>query len=248
MNKNIKTVLMAASLPLAMMVAAPAQAAPDFIIDDFNVDTSVSVEDTTIGDGGEIGSGSPSSEGKVMNQTGGAAGWDRNLYAELTDGDRVQTIDCNNCDAGHVVADAGINLSDGYHYFEWLGASTDLSAYAVAVFDWSSDLSAAGTTAWLGFTDNSGETALTDVIALNADTTLTTYSIALSAFTGTGLGYAGIENIKLWFDGTTSSGGYDGNIDNAGLTVPEPGTMALLGLGLIGFAFRNRKPVSSVAA
>ena len=91
---TIKKITLAAALPVAMMVAAPAQAVPNFIIDDYNVTTMISVEDTSTGGPGtgNTGPGSPSNQGIVMNQAGGAAGWDRGLYAELTTGDSVQTI------------------------------------------------------------------------------------------------------------------------------------------------------------
>jgi hypothetical protein len=256
--KNFKALALAAVLPSAMMLSAPAEAV--FTIDDFDVDTSVSVEDTTTGIGGVGGtpnSGSPNIEGIVMNKTGGAAGWTRSLYAELLKGDSVETVDCAACKAGHIVNASGVNpdgtnrLSSGLHYFDWEGPSTDLSGYSVAEFLWSSDAAGQGTQAWWEFIDNTGTaTATTAKISLNADTILTKYSTALTAFgADADKGYEDITKIKLWFDTSTSigGGGVDGNVRNAQL-VPEPETIALLGIGLVSFALRRRRSATSIIA
>ena len=55
----------------------------------------------------------------------------------------------------------------------------------------------------------------------------------------------GNPSTTLEFRAVGSSDSYGGSLDNVSVTVPEPGTLALLGLGLAGLGFAKRKKANA---
>jgi hypothetical protein len=199
MMRTAVTVLTAG---FCLFVAGEAGAA--LIVDDFNVTTPATAIDTTVGGTGTgvLVPGSPSTEGIVM---GGDTAWSRSLYSELAVGDRVTTDNCPGCQTGHITANAN---SEGFYYFRWAGPARNLSGNTHAQFNWSSDPPGNGTRAWIEFTDNAGTVSSAPVVLTPGPLLV---NIPLPSFAGPGAGYAGIVEVRLWFDGTVA---VDGNIDN----------------------------------
>ncbi|MDT8426303.1 MAG: PEP-CTERM sorting domain-containing protein [Methyloprofundus sp.] len=244
MNKNIKTILMAAALPLAMM-AAPVYA--DFIIDDFGPlapggggGTAYSVADNTADSTPNPVSplAAPAlGANTIMN---GLADWTRSIQADLISGDLVETEICNNCQAAHLVSNSGSTGNGSFIYEASMGGSVDFSMYSMISFDYAADL--AGAVVQFTFAGSTTDIITSGVLA-STGTSAPSNLTGASATFGPG-NYSAITRIQMDILGVSD---LDFTIDNV-TAVPEPGTMALLGLGLIGFAFRSRKTVTSVAA
>ena len=220
---------------LALGVTVSAHA---FIVDDFNTTNFYDCEDPTGAGDFCAPTNTPIDTGNIVwgassNHT--AAGITRTIDATLNQGDRVATEICNNCQAGHVVADAGVTPSQGDYSFDWAGPSVTLNG--VFSFDWSSDLS--GTTWSVTFTDDAGVTnTIPGPGPLPGGFVLTTVGVPLGAFPATpGQGYGDIVGITLNFAGVPA---IDGNIDNVQVT-PEPELLALFGLGLMGLGWQARR-------
>lgn len=259
---NIKTMVLAVSLPMAIMLSGTAQA-KEFIIDDFYdgpdaANVSYSVTDNTVSDGAESTPGNAMpivGSNHIMQPTptttNNPNNWTRTISAELLTGDSLSTQVCANCEAGHMVAGAG--GASGISKWIYEGSTLDLRGYSGLYFEYAADLD--GGILQFTFTDNAGDIAVVSTAALqntnnSSDITnpanRTPVTLALPTFAGIpgGLGYGDIERIEIMLTGVAD---LDFSIDNVKM-VPEPGTLALFGLGLAGLAFRRRNNASTLAA
>ncbi|MBS3953489.1 MAG: PEP-CTERM sorting domain-containing protein [Methylomicrobium sp.] len=241
--KNLKALALAAVLPSAMMLSGQAQA---FIVDDFNsrnADESpltYNATDNTTGNGGvEVNPTPVAAKNTVWGSLGGGAGITRKIGAELVSGDRVETQICGACQAGHLVSSSALPTdSVGNFFFEWAGpALAGFNAGKYLAFDWGADLAGATWTATVAF---GGVDSVFSGGSLPA--TVPSGSLAHEAKVAIG-GTGDITKIRLDFAGVS---GLDANIDNVKL-VPEPETLAMLGMGLLGIAFRRRRSINAIS-
>jgi len=66
-------------------------------------------------------------------------------------------------------------------------------------------------------------------------------TIALGAFSSYNFGWTGLSSIR--FDSLAGAGDQYWGVDNISVRVPEPGTLALLGIGLLGMGLARRTKV-----
>jgi hypothetical protein len=237
MNTLWKRLILTIALPVAMALMAPAQAAFWFTVDDFDTNSLIGCLDGVVStcpetdiDGGTVWGD---------DGTGGYAGITRTLDANLLSGDSVQIEVCDNCEAAHLIADAGVTPSVGEYWFEWTGPSVDLSGGTLE-FEWGADLE--GTTWFADVGDGDGNVANSAVQAGLPATpgpgSLThDASISLSSFAGA-VDLSDVTQLSLHFNGVAA---LDGNIDNVRVQVPEPSVLALLSVSLLGLGWVRRR-------
>ena len=237
---NMQKGLGVLGLATSMLLAAP-MAHATFIIDDFETTSGFSVTDLTAdgvagiqGTGVSLGT-TIDATNTVMGVLGGAAGWNRTIYAELDFVDAVSTQVCPTCDAGHLASGAG--GASGNASFIYTGTALDLSAYTGTTLDiaWAADQ--AGATLMVTFTDSG---ALTDTYIFPNTPNTGSSSIAnLVSAGGVNLAFVTVDETQITGVRIDILGvaDLDATIDQ----IPLPGTLALLGLGLAGFGWRSRK-------
>jgi len=226
---------LASSIALASgLLFGQAQAA--LIIDDWNVNQGILAQDT---------SGISSTVGRLGGANGGTFWGSRgNAYAMLVGGDRVETIDCANCQQGH-----GTNAANttGHGFWEWNGIATDMSG-DVSLF-YEADLSGGDVIAtfvgdvtqevwWSDLA--SGVQTLTGLVSVDNVTAiyLDWFSVGGVYDPSTSSNYTGVVSSR---DFGVDALSLDLNVDNFQIQVPEPATLALLGLGLAGLGFRHSR-------
>ena len=233
MNKNLLLGAVCASV-LTFSLSNSAQAS--FVIDDFNVDSTSSVTDNTVG-GSITGPSVIDGANIVMN---GVPGWTRTLTADLTAGDTMDTVVCENCKAGHVTMGGG--NSNGIGTYTYAGSAIDLSSYIKLGFDWGADLAGASVDIIVGDGSSTSTAASWSSLAATGGSApgnlvmqalmgITWGSVNSSAVTEIQFAVKGVQNL-------------DSIIDNISLSpVPVPAAVWLFGsglLGLIGIARRKK--------
>ena len=228
---------------LLMMGNAPSAQAGSIIIDDWNLtESGSSGKDTTVDNVGVFGA----------RGVGGTHWGARDqIYSNLTAGDGVETIDCANCDQGHGVNDAN---SEGHGLWSWLNGRTEffgpvLLDYAAEVDDfdivasWVLGGKLVAQIHWM-------DLAATDPFPLPLVTLqgelrkIFADEIYLEWFSVGGAfaqpdGYRGYVAPGANLGLAATAG--DLNVDNFIVQTPEPGSLALLGLGLVGLGFARRR-------
>jgi len=222
-----------------MAFIAPAQAT--FMVDDFNTANTYSCRDdlggsncpltTTIDDGNTVWNDSTSPH----------TGITRTIDADLTAGDGVSIEICSNCQAAHITADAGVTQAVDEYSFVWTGPSVDLSSYTSFMFDWGADL--AGATWFADFGNSTGivvDSPVQSALPATPGPGSLTYIASLDLSSVSVVDFTDITQISLHFNGV---GALDGNIDNVRVAgaIPEPTTLALLSLGLVGLGVARRR-------
>ena len=240
--KQRKLTIMALAAGLGLMASGSQVQAFPLSIDDFNFATGATATDSFPVDA--VGVTVPAGTGGSVYQD-----WSRTpITAWLTAGRTVSTIDCVNCQMGHFTAQSN---SYGWGHWDWTGKSIegitdfemlystdvfgadvivsfDVDGKKVAQFQ-SSDLQSTGGVLTPFHIDVPGISQL--------DIT----SIHLHVFSNGGnytdpTGWLGDLNLGA------QATNLDFNVDNVTVTgVPEPATMALMGLGLAAFGWSRRK-------
>jgi hypothetical protein len=218
------------------------------IIDDFNFTTGSVIDDVTANNSGVVG----------LRGIGGtlAAGWSRDaIYANLVGGDRVEQADCSSCQMGHFNNDAN-SVGNGYESWKlgglqnfgnttWaLDYGLDVGGFDVIMYFYNSqtntitgelwwrDIAAVGLPGTPGTLSGTlGAGILADYLFIEEFSVGGLYNPSLAANYG---GHLGARDF-----GVASVAG-DFNKDN--LRIPEPATLALLGLGLASLGFVRRRP------
>ena len=233
-----KRLILAFAVPVAMALMSPAHAIL-FMVDDFNSNAFFDCEDPSSAPDFCDPTKTPITGGNtVWNTPSGGPGVERTIDANLLAGDRVATEICNNCQAAHLVADAGVTPAVGEYSFVWTGPAVNLSG-GTLLFDWGADL--AGTTWFADFGDIAGnviDSILQAALPATPGPGSLTHEASLSLSSVAGVDFSNITQISLHFNGV---GGLDANIDNVRVSVPEPGIIALLCFGLLGLGFTQRK-------
>ena len=220
-------------LVCALVVTLPgfAQAAP-FTIDDFNVGTASSVSDSTV-DGTPVSAASVIDGGNIVMN--GAAGWTRTLTADLTAGQDMETVVCNNCMTGHV--NMGGGSSNGIGTYTYAGSPLDLSSFTSLGFDWGADL--AGASVDINFSDG-----------VNTSTAASWSALAATGGSGTlvpqatmGIAWGAVNSsaiteIQFLVNGVAN---LDSSIDNFTAVVPIPAAAWLFGSALLGLVGVKRR-------
>lgn len=232
----------AAAVAGGLLLAGQAQA---LLLDDMRFTTSSEASDPGT---------SPASRG-----TGGSGAWVSardELYANNAGADTLRTQDCSTCQVGHTDNSPS---SQGQQYWSWDGG-TPVDVQGVS-FNYETDI--AGADFFLTLF-NGGKTA-GDIVAqmqwsdlaatgltgappplVNAQTLSLTYS---GTITGARIdvisvgsnSYTDPTGILGTVDVGNAAIGLDVNIDNLQASVPLPGTLAMLGLGLVGLGWQRRR-------
>lgn len=243
-NISYKTLLSAAA---GLLLAGQAQA--DFIIDDFNLDAAMTpATDATVDASGTTQLAQNGTGSIFMNQLNGGGVWDRNYYAFLSSGDEAETVACGNCDQGHFTL-ASNSLGHGGFYYNG-GSTVDLSGYDTLHWDYDADVDGGDVYAAF-YSGANGSGGLIEALHLGSDLTGGVVHNLSASLSGdySSVGFAavyisansGLDTQGFGFDLGASAARLDANIDNGRMSVPEPGTLALLGLGLAGFSWQRRR-------
>jgi len=218
---------------LGLFLSASADAA--FVIDDFNVNSTSTVTATS---GIPLVTGGSFIDGTnvVMNN---AAGWTRDLTANLTGGDSMETVVCSGCQAGHVNMSGGSSIGVGT--YTYAGSAIDMSGYTLLGFDWGADLAGAGVDIIVG--DGTFTSTAASWSSLAATGGSAPGDLVTQALTGINWGSVNSSAVTTIQFVVTGVQNLDSIIDNVVATVPVPAAVWLFGsglLGLVGIARRKK--------
>ncbi|MCF6203014.1 MAG: hypothetical protein L3J59_04980 [Methylococcaceae bacterium] len=214
--------------------------AAGLVIDNFNVGSPSVVTDNDIGG---VVSGSSNIDGAniVMN---GIAGWTRTLRANLSEGDTMSTVVCNDCQGGHVTMGGGSSNGIGSYFYS--GSAVDLSSYSELGFDWGADLAGAGVdilfsdgvntatvASWTSLAATGGS-APTDLVA-QLVMGIEWGAVDSTAITEIEFVVSGVQNMDSVIDNINASG--SGSVS----AVPVPAAVWLFGSGLVGLIGISKK-------
>lgn len=217
----------AAALCLGTMMYAAPSAAGVFIIDDFNTSTLYTAPDNTAGNGPVTANATPITAGNIVwGAAGGGAGATRTISADLGVGDNVTANICPNCQEGEHVSG---NNSTGNTAFIYTGNAVDISGFHSLMLRYDADL--AGGIVQFTFNDSLANMAAVSTAALAAG--VTNIMLALPI----GVDYSQLTSARIDIFGVQE---LDVGIDDFKV-VPEPGMLALFGLGLAGIAVTVRR-------
>jgi len=232
-----------AAMMIVGLIASARQASADFIIDTFDADQSLKIGGAagsstvsgTVNSAGIFG-GSRDTDLTKQSGTGGVVAVDTNIFEpSFLHYDQSTTTGPGNADGAFSLTYDGLGTN-----FAALGSAFELSLLSLSS-DVNLTIEVTGAGNVVG--------TLTDLInPANAQT----LDYLFTSFTNPGV-FTNVQSIKFTFDQVAATGEASLTLDEIGVVgvggnaVPEPSSIALLGLGIIGLAGRQLRRRKQVA-